>query len=95
MGGVNSQLVFAKTNPISVALANHCGACPNPRHQTVKTSKGYKWRWVCWRGVAIELSTLVCEHLASILRYLWEESPNGAIRTLENVCGIKIYCCLT
>jgi hypothetical protein len=21
--------------------------CPNPRHRKVKTSKGYKWRWVC------------------------------------------------
>ena len=21
--------------------------CPNPRHRKVRTSKGYKWRWVC------------------------------------------------
>jgi hypothetical protein len=21
--------------------------CPNPKHRKVKTSKGYKWRWVC------------------------------------------------
>jgi hypothetical protein len=21
--------------------------CPNPRHRKVKTSKGYRWRWVC------------------------------------------------
>jgi hypothetical protein len=21
--------------------------CPNPRHRKVKTSNGYKWRWVC------------------------------------------------
>ena len=21
--------------------------CPNPRHRKVKTSQGYKWRWVC------------------------------------------------
>jgi hypothetical protein len=21
--------------------------CANPRHRKVKTSKGYKWRWVC------------------------------------------------
>ena len=21
--------------------------CPNPTHRKVKTSKGYKWRWVC------------------------------------------------
>ncbi len=21
--------------------------CPNPRHRKVKTSSGYKWRWVC------------------------------------------------
>jgi hypothetical protein len=21
--------------------------CPNPRHRKIKTSKGYKWRWVC------------------------------------------------
>jgi hypothetical protein len=21
--------------------------CPNPKHRKVKTSTGYKWRWVC------------------------------------------------
>ena len=21
--------------------------CPNPRHRKVKTSQGYRWRWVC------------------------------------------------
>jgi hypothetical protein len=28
------------TNPMN-------STCPNPRHRRVKTSKGYKWRWVC------------------------------------------------
>ena len=28
------------TNPMNAT-------CPNPRHRKIKTSQGYRWRWVC------------------------------------------------
>jgi len=37
-----TQLAYSQvfTDPMNAT-------CPNPRHRKVKTSKGYKWRWVC------------------------------------------------
>jgi len=42
----------SETAPIHLAYSQvftdpQDATCPNPRHRKVKTSKGYKWRWVC------------------------------------------------
>jgi hypothetical protein len=41
-----------ETAPIRLAYSQvftdpQDATCPNPRHRKVKTSKGYRWRWVC------------------------------------------------
>jgi hypothetical protein len=47
-----SQTKNSNTAPIQLAyfqaVKNPMNAtCPNPRHRKVKTSQGYRWRWVC------------------------------------------------
>jgi hypothetical protein len=47
-----AQTKNSDTAPIRLAyfqaVKNPMNAtCPNPRHRKVKTSQGYKWRWVC------------------------------------------------
>ncbi|MGC1563051.1 MAG: hypothetical protein WA820_24815 [Bradyrhizobium sp.] len=55
--GVNSTAVFAQGKDAGTAVIRLAytqvftdpqdSTCPNPRHRKVKTSKGYRWRWVC------------------------------------------------
>jgi hypothetical protein len=101
---VDSRLVFAKTNPISVAPAKPSAAlarsfdpqdatCPNPRHRKVQTSKGYE-------GYADAVQPLSFDTRGNAARqssgmYVWNEIPNAAIRTRENAREIKNYFCLT
>jgi len=47
-----AQTKNSDTAPIQLAyfqaVKNPMNAtCPNPRHRKVKTSQGYRWRWVC------------------------------------------------
>jgi hypothetical protein len=57
--GVTSTYAVAQSKNTNLAAIRHAYAysqvftdpmnatCPNPRHRKVKTSNGYKWRWVC------------------------------------------------
>ena len=57
--GVISTYAFAQSKNTNFAATRDAYAysqvftdpmnatCPNPRHRKVKTSNGYKWRWVC------------------------------------------------
>jgi hypothetical protein len=57
--GVISTSAVAQKNNINTAATRDAYAysqvftdpmnatCPNPKHRKVKTSKGYRWRWVC------------------------------------------------
>ena len=51
LGGISTSAVAqsnaATRNAHQVFTNPQNSTCPGPKHRKVKTSKGYKWRWVC------------------------------------------------
>jgi hypothetical protein len=45
--GKNTDTATTRVAYFQVFTDPQDATCPNPRHRKVKTSKGYKWRWVC------------------------------------------------
>lgn len=45
--GGNTDTATTRVAYFQVFTDPQDATCPNPRHRKVKTSKGYRWRWVC------------------------------------------------
>ena len=45
--GKNTDTATTRLAYFQVFTDPQDATCPNPRHRKVRTSKGYRWRWVC------------------------------------------------